>query len=316
MPERRLFCFGLGYSAARFAERLRAEGWAVAGTCRGAEKAVALAARGIDTFRFDRGRPLDDARAALAGTTHLLSSVPPDEAGDAVLDHHGADIARLGSLDWVAYLSTTGVYGDRAGGIVDEDSPLEPTSARARRRVEAETGWRALWRARGLDASRDASLTPIGRMRPIAPRHAPRQAVHIFRLAGIYGPGRSAFDQLRAGTARRVAKPGHVFSRIHVDDIAGALCASLARPRPGAVYNLCDDNPAPGEEVVAYAATLLGVAPPPLIPLEAAQLSPMAESFYRDNKRVSNARIKRELGFRLKYPDYRAGLAAILASGE
>ncbi len=292
MPQRRLFCFGLGYSAARFAERLRAEGWAVAGTCRGAEKAMALSARGIDTFRFDRGRPLDDARAALAGTTHLLSSVPPDEAGDAVLDHHGVDIARLGSLDWVAYFSTTGVYGDRAGGIVDEDSPLEPTSARARRRVEAETGWLALWRERGLTQ---------------------RQAVHIFRLAGIYGPGRSAFDQLRAGTARRVAKPGHVFSRIHVDDIAGALCASLARP--GAVYNLCDDNPAPGEEVVAYAATLLGVAPPPLIPLEAAQLSPMAESFYRDNKRVSNARIKRELGFRLTYPDYRAGLAAILASG-
>lgn len=290
MPERRLFCFGLGYSAARFAERLRAEGWAVAGTCRGAEKAAALAARGIDAFRFDRGRLLDDARAALAGTTHLLSSVPPDEAGDAVLDHHGADIARLESLDWVAYLSTTGVYGDRAGGIVDEDSPLEPTSARARRRVAAEAGWCALRRERGLP-------------------------VHIFRLAGIYGPGRSAFDQLRAGTARRVAKPGHVFSRIHVDDIAGALCASLARPRPGAVYNLCDDNPAPGEEVVAYAATLLGVAPPPLIPLEAAQLSPMAESFYRDNKRVSNARIKRELGFRLKYPDYRAGLAAILASG-
>ncbi len=289
--KRRLFCFGLGYSAARFAERLRAEGWAVAGTCRSAEKATALSARGIHTFRFDRGRPLDDARAALAGTTHMLSSVPPDEAGDAVLGHHGADIARLGSLGWVAYLSTTGVYGDRAGGIVDEDSPLEPTSARGRRRVEAEVGWLALWRERGLP-------------------------VHIFRLAGIYGPGRSAIDQLRAGTARRVAKPGHVFSRIHVEDIAGALCTSLARPRPGAVYNLCDDNPAPGEEVVAYAATLLGVTSPPLIPLEAAQLSPLAESFYRDNKRVSNARVKRELGFRLKYSDYHAGLAAILTSGE
>lgn len=288
--QRRLFCFGLGYSATRLAERLRAEGWAVAGTCRSAEKATALSARGIQSFRFDRGRPLDDARTALAGTTHLVSSVPPDEAGDAVLDHHGADVARLGSLDWVAYLSTTGVYGDRAGGMVDEDSSLEPTSARAGRRVAAEAGWLALWRERGLP-------------------------VHIFRLAGIYGPGRSAFDQLRAGTARRIAKPGHVFSRIHVEDIAGALCTSLARPRPGAVYNLCDDNPAPGEEVVAFAARLLGVAPPPLIPIEAAQLSPMAESFYRDNKRVSNARIKRELGFRLKYPDYRAGLAAILKAG-
>ena len=286
-PRRRLFCFGLGYSAMHFAERLRAEGWTVAGTCRSAEKAARLASRGIDPFRFDRGRPLDDPRTALAAATHLLSSVPPDEAGDPVLDHHGADLARLEGLAWIAYLSTTGVYGDRGGGIVDEDSPLEPTSARAGRRVEAEARWLALWRQHGLP-------------------------VHIFRLAGIYGPGRSAIDQLRAGTARRVVKPGHVFSRIHVEDIAGALYASLTRPRPGAVYNLCDDNPAPGEEVVAHAAALLGMAPPPLVPIEAARLSPMAESFYRDNKRVSNARIKRELGFRLKYPDYRAGLAAIL----
>lgn len=287
---RRFFCFGLGYSATRFAERLLAEGWEVAGTCRSAGKAAQLAARGIGAFCFDRGRPLDDAHAALAGTTHLLSSVPPDEAGDAVLDHHAADIARLEGLTWIAYLSTTGVYGDRAGGVVDEDSPLEPTSARGRRRVAAEAGWLALWRGRRLP-------------------------VHIFRLAGIYGPGRSVIDQVRAGTARRIAKPGHVFSRIHVEDIAGALCASLARPRPGAVYNVCDDHPAPSEEVVAYAATLLGVAPPPLTPIEAAALSPMAESFYRDNKRVSNARIKRELGLCLKYPDYRTGLAAILAAG-
>jgi len=286
-PRRRLFCFGLGYSAMHFAERLRAEGWAVAGTCRSAENAARLASRGIDPFRFDRGRPLDDPRTALAAATHLLSSVPPDEAGDPVLDHHGADLARLEGLAWIAYLSTTGVYGDRGGGIVDEDSPLEPTSARAGRRVEAEVRWLAFWRQHGLP-------------------------VHIFRLAGIYGPGRSAIDQLRAGTARRVVKPGHVFSRIHVEDIAGALYASLTRPRPGAVYNLCDDNPAPGEEVVAHAAALLGMAPPPLVPIEAARLSPMAASFYRDNRRVSNARIKRELGFRLKYPDYRAGLAAIL----
>lgn len=286
-PRRRLFCFGLGYSAMRFAERLRVAGWTVAGTCRSAEKAARLASRGIDPFRFDRGRPLDGPRTALAGATHLVSSVPPDEAGDPVLDHHEADLAQLEGLAWIAYLSTTGVYGDREGGVVDEDSPLEPTSARAGRRVEAEARWLTLWRQHGLP-------------------------VHIFRLAGIYGPGRSAIDQLRAGTARRIAKPGHVFSRIHVEDIAGALCASLARPRPGAVYNLCDDNPTPGEEVVAHAAALLGMAPPPLVPIEAARLSPMAESFYRDNKRVSNALIKRELGFRLKYPDYRAGLAAIL----
>ena len=288
--KRRLFCFGLGYTATRFAEQLRGEGWAVAGTCRSAEKAMALASRGLDIFRFDRGRPLDHPQAALAGTTHLLSSVPPDEPGDPVLDHHGADIAVLESLGWIGYLSTTGVYGDRAGGMVDEDSALEPTSARARRRAEAEAGWLALWRARGL-------------------------RVHVFRLAGIYGPGRSPFDQLRAGTARRIAKPGHAFSRVHVEDIVAALRASLARPRPGAIYNVCDDEPAPSEEVIAYAASLLGMTPPPLIPFEAARLSPMAESFYRDNKRVSNARIKRELGLRLKYPDYRVGLAAILAAG-
>lgn len=287
---RRLFCFGLGYAATRFAEQLRRDGWAVAGTCRSAEKAMALAARDFGIFRFDRGRPLDDSQAALAETTHLVSSVPPDEAGDPVLDHHGADIAALESLDWIGYLSTTGVYGDRAGGVVDEDSVLEPTSVRAQRRVEAEAGWLALWRTRGL-------------------------RVHVFRLAGIYGPGRSPFDQLRAGTARRIAKPGHLFSRIHVEDIVAALRASLARPRPGAIYNVCDDEPAPSEEVIAHAAALLGMTPPPLIPIEATRLSPMAESFYRDNKRVSNARIKRELGFRLKYPDYRVGLAAILAAG-
>lgn len=284
---RRLFCFGLGYSATVFATRLMAEGWRIAGTCREKAKAADLEARGIGVFLFDRGHPLDDPRAALGSATHLMSSVPPDESGDPVLDRHAADIAALGGVAWIGYLSTTGVYGDRQGGEVDESSPLAPTSARARRRVEAEARWLELGRAHGLP-------------------------VHLFRLAGIYGPGRSALDSVRAGTAKRISRPGHMFSRIHVDDIAAVLRASIARPNPGAVYNVCDDNPAPSEEVVAYACRLLGVVPPPLIPFEEARLSPMAASFYRDNKRVSNARIKSELGVRLQYPDYRSGLAAIL----
>ena len=286
----RLFCFGLGYSATRFAKACLADGWQVAGTCRTRSTATELRELGIDVFLFDRERPLERAREVLGAATHLLSSVPPDEEGDAVLDCHGAGIASLNGLEWAGYLSTTGVYGDRGGGEVDEGSALAPTSERARRRVAAESGWLRLFHEHGLP-------------------------LHIFRLAGIYGPGRSAIEDLRAGRARRIAKPGHVFSRIHVDDIARTLRASIARPNPGAVYNVCDDNPAPSDEVVAYAAGLLGMAPPALIPIEQAELSPMAASFYRDNKRVSNARIKRELGVRLEYPDYRAGLDAMLKSG-
>jgi nucleoside-diphosphate-sugar epimerase len=287
---RRLFCFGLGYTAGVFATRLLAQGWRVAGTCREEARAAELRARGMEVHLFDRDRALADPKTALAGTTHILSSVPPDEAGDAVLDHHGADLAALRGVAWVGYLSTTGVYGDRAGAEVDEGAPLAPTSARARRRVAAEAGWFALGRDHGLP-------------------------VHVFRLAGIYGPGRSALDQVRAGTARRIAKPGHVFSRIHVEDIAKVLRASIARPDPGATYNVCDDNPAPSEEVVAYACALLGMMPPPLVPFDQTRLSPMAASFYRDNKRVSNARLKAELGVTLGYPDFRSGLEAILKAG-
>jgi len=285
----RLFCFGLGYSALALRDALLAEGWRVAGTCRSDDKRAALRARGIDAHLFDRGRPLDDAAAALAGVSHLLSSVPPDAEGDPVLDHHGADLAALGGLDWVGYLSTTGVYGDRAGGLVDESSRLTPSGERGRRRLAAERGWLALWE-----------------------RH--RVPVHVFRLAAIYGPGRSALDALRAGKARRIDKPGQLFSRIHVDDIVRVLRASMAQPNPGAAYNVCDDEPAPPRAVIEHAAALLGVEPPPLVPFEAAALSPMAKSFYADNKRVSNARIKRELGVRLAYPDYRAGLAALRAA--
>ena len=277
-----LFCFGLGYSAGFLARDLAGEGWRVAGTSRSG-------AAGADRFplhRFARSAPLADAAAALAGTTHLLISVPPDEAGDPVLAEHAGDIAALGGLIWVGYLSTTGVYGDRGGGWVDESAALAPSGERGRRRVAAEAGWLELHRRHGLP-------------------------VHVFRLAGIYGPGRSALDTVRQGRAQRIDKPGQVFSRIHVADIVQVLRASIARPDPGAIYNVCDDDPAPPEAVVAYACRLLGLPPPPLVPFAEAELTPMARSFYDDNKRVANRRIKEELGVRLRYPGYRDGLDAL-----
>ncbi len=280
------FCFGLGYSATFLARELLALGSRVSGTCRDPEKRRRLLEFGFDAHLFDRDHPLREIDQLLAGATHVLSSVPPDELGDPVLDIHGEALAGASGASWVGYLSTTGVYGDRHGGWVDEDSALLPTGERGRRRVEAEGRWRAL--------SRPA---------------------HIFRLAGIYGPGSSALDNVRAGRARRVIKPGQVFSRIHVGDIAQTLLASMRHPYPGRVYNLCDDDPAPPSDVIELACDLLGSAKPPEVKLEAAGLSPMARSFHDDNKRVSNARIKRELGIVLGYPSYRDGLAAILAAG-
>jgi len=276
----RLFCLGLGYTALALARRLRPQGWAIGGTCREPDKAATLRAGGIDAIVDP-----DDARRLIAMATHLLASIPPDADGDPALALWGPAIARHPGLAWVGYLSTTGVYGDRDGDWVDETAPLAPTGERGQRRVEAEAAWSAL---------------------------LPGVPVHIFRLAGIYGPGRSALDTVRAGRAQRVVKQAQVFSRIHVDDIAQVLAASIERPRPGAVYNVCDDNPAPPDEVIAHACALLGVAPPPEVPFDQAQLSDMARSFYADNKRVANGLIKAELGVRLAYPDYRTGLQALL----
>jgi nucleoside-diphosphate-sugar epimerase len=287
MAERRLFCFGLGYCARALAGRLEAAGWRIAGTTRDADEAAALRDRGIEAFVFDRGRPLADPAAALRGATHVLSSVPPDADGDTVIDHHGADLLDCEDIHWIGYLSTTGVYGDRGGAWVDEDSELEPSGERGLRRARAEGAWLGLHAQGGLP-------------------------VHLFRLAGIYGPGRSALDSVRSGRARRIDKPGQVFSRIHVEDIARVLEASLRHPNPGRAYNVCDDDPAPPAEVIAHACELLGAPPPPLVAFEQAALSPMARSFYRDNKRVSNRRIKTELGVSLAYPDYKAGLKALL----
>ena len=266
----------------------RPAGWSLAGTCRTAEGCRALAEAGIDAVPFSREAPLADAAGCLAGATHILLSIPPDEEGDAALDCHGADIAAVRGVEWIGYLSTTGVYGDTGGAWVDESATPAPTGARGRRRLAAENGWLAFGARHGL-------------------------AAHVFRLAGIYGPGRNALASVRRGAAKRIEKPGHVFSRIHVADIAQVLAASIAKPNPGAIYNVCDDVPAPAADVVAHACALLGVTPPPLTSLDDADLSPMARSFYADNRRVSNARIKNELGVALRFPDYRAGLGALLA---
>ena len=227
-----------------------------------------------------------------SSVTHLLISIPPDEDGDIVLRYHSERIAELSSdIEWTGYLSTTGVYGNRDGGWVDEGSDLEPSTERGRRRVEAEKQWLALSERSGLRLA-------------------------IFRLAGIYGPGRNQLVSVAAGTSRRIVKPGQVFSRIHVEDIASILETSIVRPNQRAIYNVCDDEAASPQDVVAYAAQLLGVDAPPEIAFEDAEMSPMGRSFYAESKRVSNERIKSELGVVLKYPTYREGLNALAQQGE
>ena len=283
-----LFCFGLGYTGQALARSLLAEGWRVSGTCRDQARAEELTGLGIEAHLFDRTHALSPE--VLGGVTHVLNSVPPDELGDPVLDMTAAHIVAAGA-EWVGYLSTTGVYGDRDGAWVDETATLDPTGDRGRRRVRTEGTWFVLWREAGVP-------------------------VHIFRLAGIYGPGRSPLDQLRAGTARRIDKPGQVFSRIHVEDLVAVLKASMAKQNPGSIYNVCDDEPAAPAEVTAFGARLLGIEPPPLVAIEDAGLSEMARSFYRDNKRVRNAKIKAELGLTLRYPDYRKGLEALASEAD
>lgn len=280
-----LMCFGLGFSARVLAARLAAKGWSVTATSRSVDGAAAIRAMGYRAAVFDGSRPLPET--ALDGVTHAVVSAPPDADGDPVLRQHAAAFAaRARQFRWIAYLSTTGVYGDHAGALVTEETPLTPNTERGHRRLLAETQWLALWRGHGLP-------------------------VHIFRLAGIYGPGRNQLLSLLDGTAKRVIKQGQIFSRIHVEDIANVLEASIARPNPGGAYNVCDDEASPPQDVVAYGAALLGLPAPPAIAFEQAELSPMARSFYADSKRVSNARLKQELGVRLSYPTYREGLAAI-----
>lgn len=273
-----LVSIGHGYSARELVRQL-GDGWRVIGTTRSPQRADQLRAEGVEPVIW----PGTDLAPALSQATHVLSSVPPGPEGDPVVATLGEALRNAPNLRWAGYLSTTGVYGDHAGGWVSEDTSPAPTSARGKARVEAERAWAEL----GLP-------------------------LHIFRLAGIYGPGRTPFAAIRAGEARSIIKPGQIFSRIHVEDIAQVLAASIAAPSPGAVYNLGDDEPAAPQDVTAFAAHLLGLPTPPEVAFADADLSPMARAFYADSKRVRNDRIKADLGVHLRHPDYRAGLAALL----
>ena len=286
----KLVVLGLGYSAGFLARAALARGWEVIGTVRSAEKAARLSQEGIRTLVFDGFAVSSFLAKALAEAEAVLVSVQPGEAGDPVLDCLSKDLAAAPDLRWIGYLSTIGVYGDHGGAWIDEATESRP-SFRSQLRLAIERAWLVLGERSG-------------------------KAVQIFRLSGIYGPGRNPIVKLRQGKATRLIKPGQVFNRIHVDDITGVLMASLDRPRNGAVYNVTDDEPAPPQDVVSFAASLTGLEPPPEVPFDPTKLSPMAASFYGENKRVSNALVKRELGYSFRYPTYREALPALVASGE
>jgi nucleoside-diphosphate-sugar epimerase len=287
----RLFVFGLGYTGLALVRGHRSAFAWIGGTVRDAARADALASEGLHVRMFGNGAADPDLSAELAGCDAILASIPPSGGGDPVLARMASALAAAPATCWIGYLSTVGVYGDRGGAWVDEQTSPAPVSERSLERLAAEEAW--------LDFGRRSG-----------------RAVHLFRLAGIYGPGRNALARLADGTARRIVKPGQVFNRIHADDIAAALRASMSKPRAGAVYNVADDEPAPPQDVIAYAARLAGLEPPPEIPFESARLGPMAASFYAENKRVSNRLLKEELGIRLLHPSYREGLDALWRAGE
>lgn len=281
--------FGFGFCAKTLAPLLRAHGWQLSATCRDDEKYDLLEAQGVTPLKL-ANEPIRPAQ--LAGVSHILLSAAPDENGDPALPLLKDALEQLQEKPaWIGYLSTTGVYGDHQGAWVDEDTPPGPVGARGQRRVNAEAAWAALAVQHDLP-------------------------MHYFRLAGIYGPGRNQLRSLKNGTARRIDKPGQVFSRIHVDDIAQVLLASINRPNPGRAYTVCDDEPAPPQDVVSFAAGLMHTTPPPLLPFDDVVLSPMAKSFYGENKRLCNRRMVDELGVALIYPTYREGLRALFESGD
>lgn len=274
-----LLSIGHGYSARALTPHLLKRGWRVLGTTRTEEKAAQLRAAGVEAYLW----PGANLKPLIGEATHILSSVAPGSAEDPVLHAYRTEL-RSAPAVWVGYLSTVGVYGDRQGGWVDETSSLRPSTKRGKARVKAEAAWQSL----------DLPL-------------------HIFRLAGIYGPGRGPFEKVRRGIARRIIKPGQVFSRIHVEDIATTLLASIDAPAPGGIYNVNDDESAPPEDVIEHAARLLDVPVPPAVPFETAEMTPMAASFYAESKRCSNRRLREELGVELAFPTYREGLADILS---
>jgi dTDP-4-dehydrorhamnose reductase len=277
-----LFIFGIGFSGIEIAKAALAHGAVVAGTTRSEAKAGCLAGIGVEAFLFDGSAPSGAFAKRLETASHLLVSIGPDAVGDPVLKALGDHlVAKMPALEWISYLSTVGVYGDHGGEWVDEETVCKPVSDRSIERLKAEAAWRTL---------ADEISKPLV----------------ILRLSGIYGPGRNTFVNLEDGSAKRVIKPGQYFNRIHAADIAGAAML-LAERRADGLFNVTDDEPAPPQDVVTYAAKLMGVAPPPEIAYEDAQMSPMARSFYGEVKRVSNAKI-RKAGYDFLFPNYRAAL--------
>ncbi len=287
-----LFCFGFGYTCTYLAGLLQSlnengESWIIKGTTRDPEKRDYYKERGIKLYLHDTLTPVPELSHRLEDATHILISAPPDKEGDPVFRAYASDITQLPNLEWFGYLSTTGVYGDRDGKLVDETAEVRPSTIRGSRRAHAEEQWNSLHLKSGLP-------------------------LHIFRLAGIYGPDRSAIESVEAGIARRIYKEGHVFNRIHVKDIANILVNSMNKPIPGEIFNIADDEPAPSHDVIGYACELMGVEPPPIVDIEKANLAPITMSFYSDNKRVNNGKVKKAFSMELGYPTYREGLVDCL----
>lgn len=287
-PQKKLVCFGLGFTGSALVREVRARGWTASGTCRENAQKDFWVEAGVQSYGFDGKEGSEAVENAVREASHVLVTIPPQkEVGDVVLKYYKKILTGSSQLRWLGYLSTTGVYGNRDGGWVDETSELKPGFDHQRRRVEAEGQWRDLYREHQVP-------------------------VHVFRLAGIYGPGRNLLQRVRQGTAKRIDQPGLVFNRIHMEDVVQVLSASMDHPHPGAIYNVSDDVPSSPAEAVAFACELLHVEVPPLIALEDAELSKMGRGFYLTNKKVRNHKVKEELGIQLRYPDYKAGLRALL----
>lgn len=284
-----LLCFGAGYSAKRISKNLLKKGWQVSGTCRTYESAKFLSAIGVEPLVFYRNEFTPELKSKIAQATHIIISIPPDSLGDPVLNVFKNELlCKTNPIQWIGYFSSTGVYGDHHGEWVDEQSKTKTVNEQGLQRLNAEREWLMLYKYFSLP-------------------------IHIFRIAGIYGPQRNPLDQARIGKAQRIFKEDFVFSRIHVDDIANAIECSIAKPNPGSIYNLADDEPAPYHEVVEYAYRLLNMKMPPLKPIEAADISSIQRLFFSESRKISNLKISKELKVIMKYPNFRKGLLSLLS---
>ena len=290
MKKSNLFCFGLGYTSLNLAKSLNTYFWSVFGTSRSAVKAKEFKKLGIQVCNFKDVNKFANGNF-LSNATHVLISTPPTENGDPVLRFYMETLRSLNKLEWVGYLSSTSVYGDTGDRNASENFKTKPTTPHGRRRAKAEKDWLRLWSEFDVP-------------------------VHVFRLAAIYGPGRSVIDRLKKGSAQNIIKPDHYFSRIHIDDIVSSLKASMLVPNAGQIYNLCDDEPAMSSDVVCFAAKLMGINPPPEILFKNAQMSKTHRSFYSENRSISNSKLKNDLNVKLSYPNYRLGLSKIFNSVE